>query len=406
MSTIFKDKRILLTVGFIISLLVIGLLIRVLSRPQETRTRALQATKLYFGPASTAFLPIRTHVNEEFSVDIMVDPGQNALSFVKFEVSYPENVLDFSVEGDIEINTDVFPVTLEGPVGSLGRIAASVSIGNDAGKSVTSPVKVATLYFRPKIVTDESVQLQFGSSSEALSIASTDQAGENVLSGADPAYILVEALPTATVTPQPTATVTPSPRPSSTAAPSPTSGQRKVSYTIVLHGIGLGGDNTNPTESQFSNKEPRHRTRDVTFSFFDASQRLAASLSGTIQYSSESGKFSGEVLSNEAGALQGNYSIIIYSRGYLRQSVQGFVELRGSEPATIGETALVTGDVDNDNRLSILDYNQITDCYSDLAPARNCDASKKERTDITDDGKVNQFDYNLFLRELKVQPGR
>lgn len=41
------------------------------------------------------------------------------------------------------------------------------------------------------------------------------------------------------------------------------------------------------------------------------------------------------------------------------------------------------------------------DCYSDIAPAISyIDPAKKLRADITDDGNVNQFDYNLFLREL------
>ena len=68
--------------------------------------------------------------------------------------------------------------------------------------------------------------------------------------------------------------------------------------------------------------------------------------------------------------------------------------------------SLVTGDINNDNALTILDYNVLIDCYSDLLPARNCsDQNKKASADLSDDGAVNASDYNLFLRELSVVSG-
>ena len=66
---------------------------------------------------------------------------------------------------------------------------------------------------------------------------------------------------------------------------------------------------------------------------------------------------------------------------------------------------LVTGDIKIDNALNILDYNILIGCYSDFAPAVSCTADLKEEADLTDDGQVNQFDYNLFLRDLSVQNG-
>ncbi len=62
--------------------------------------------------------------------------------------------------------------------------------------------------------------------------------------------------------------------------------------------------------------------------------------------------------------------------------------------------------MNNDNKIDALDYNMLTDCYSDSAPASNCtDTLKKLAADITDDGNVNLFDYNLFLRELTNRRG-
>ena len=68
-------------------------------------------------------------------------------------------------------------------------------------------------------------------------------------------------------------------------------------------------------------------------------------------------------------------------------------------------TTLIAGDVNSDNRLTVADYDLIMDCYSDILPAKNCDANKKLNADISDDGQVNHHDYNLFIRELSVQNG-
>jgi len=44
-------------------------------------------------------------------------------------------------------------------------------------------------------------------------------------------------------------------------------------------------------------------------------------------------------------------------------------------------------------------------CYSDFLPPVSCQAVYQAPSDLTDDGNVNQFDYNLFLREISTQPG-
>lgn len=67
---------------------------------------------------------------------------------------------------------------------------------------------------------------------------------------------------------------------------------------------------------------------------------------------------------------------------------------------TMPNVTLVVGDTNNDNTLDILDYNMIYGCYSVDSPPRNCNATQKFQSDLNDDGNVNQYDYNLFLREL------
>lgn len=74
-------------------------------------------------------------------------------------------------------------------------------------------------------------------------------------------------------------------------------------------------------------------------------------------------------------------------------------------------TSSLSGDThcwssNGDNSLDILDYDIIADCYSDLAPARNCsDQAKKTSADLNDDGSVNGIDSNLLVRNVPVRSG-
>ena len=73
---------------------------------------------------------------------------------------------------------------------------------------------------------------------------------------------------------------------------------------------------------------------------------------------------------------------------------------------------LIAGDVDNNNILNINDYNILLSCVSSPVVANidnhalcNTNANYLKLSDLEDNGAVDQFDYNLFLREYAVQNG-
>jgi hypothetical protein len=72
------------------------------------------------------------------------------------------------------------------------------------------------------------------------------------------------------------------------------------------------------------------------------------------------------------------------------KKISGLCDLRSTQPPI--------GDINNDNRLDILDYNLLLDCYSDLLEAKNCNEEEKQSADLNDDGFVNQVDYNIMVR--------
>lgn len=191
----------------------------------------------------------------------------------------------------------------------------------------------------------------------------------------------------------------------SPATPIPTPGNTSISVKVLLDGIGNRGDNTNPNASTLSNKNPKHKTKNAVIQVYNIDNKLISSNSGIITYVNNDGNFQGKI-SLGSSLTSGSYYFKIKTERYLRKLITGIQTITAGKDNVLPVVAQVTGDIDNDNKLNILDYNLLLDCYSDLAEAVDCkSAYKKNETDINDDGLCNQIDYNLFLREIATQPG-
>lgn len=206
--------------------------------------------------------------------------------------------------------------------------------------------------------------------------------------------------PTRTPTPSPTRTPTPTFTPSPTPVPQAT----KFNITLLLHGIGNSGDNANPNSHSLSNKNPLRKTRTVTIELYNATDQLILTKNGSVEYNSTAGNFQGTIDMGNTVTSQ-NYIIRVKSPQYLKKRFAGFTNITAGQTVTLPTQTLVTGDINNDDSLSILDYNILIGCYSDFGPAASCTDTLHAQADLTDDGSVNQFDYNLFLRDFSVQSG-
>jgi len=229
----------LFLIGFIVVLLVgIPLTIYILQQQTQTQQNAQASTTLSFSPTSSSAAPIQKSVGDSIPLVISVDPGTNLVSFVKVEIQYDPSILATASANAFQPNTSVFPSTLEGPVYSPGKIAVTLSVGPDPTKAIQSKVTAATVNFTalkntppgtPTLVT-------FTSSTQVLSIGSSDQASENVLSSAIPATITVGgAGPTESIppgTPTPGVSITPSAAPT-TAQATPTAIPPSAAPTAV-----------------------------------------------------------------------------------------------------------------------------------------------------------------------------
>ncbi len=496
-----------------VQIIALPIFLYLVRQQQETRTGALASTSLYFIPNSTSSTPIVKNVGQTFPVDVMVNPGVNLVTIVKLDIRYDPTKISLSNTNPVVVNTAAFPVILEGPAYSSGRIQITVAIGADHTRVIQTQTKVLTLNLVGPSAQNSPTPVSYGASSAIYSIASTDSSTENVLSTSSPAYVQINAIATNTPTPSLTPTKTPTPTPTKAPTPTPTPlpnpiisvspttvtaggnvtvtvskgpgnfydwvglyrvGDSEFDYldwqylngeqfppdarltsatlsftmpidqgqyhfrlleddgfntlatsqtvtvnpapttvpqpktilnfnSIKLHGIGSGGDNPNP--NSLGTQNPLRPVRNLNVEVYNTSGALVTSIPGEINYNGPSlGNFSGsvEVPSSVTG---GSYVLKVKSPYYLKKQLPGFINLVTGQTNQVVQTSLVAGDVNNDNKLSTLDYDIIIGCYSDILPAKNCDNQRKLDADISDDGFVNHDDYNLFLRELSVQSG-
>lgn len=226
-------------------------------------------------------------------------------------------------------------------------------------------------------------------------------------------------IPTATSTPVPSATPTsvpPTSTPTSvppTATPTPTPipptptsvpvGNTTFSFNILLHGIGQGGDSANPAGG--GNPNPLHPQRELTVEVLNDQNQLVLTKKGIISFGSTAGNFTGTI---DMGTTltSGTYTIKVKANQFLRRIIPGMQNITAGALNQLAQATLINGDIDNSNSLSILDYNILIGCYSDFLLPVSCTPENKIRADIDDDGAVNQYDYNLFLRELNNIQGQ
>lgn len=190
---------------------------------------------------------------------------------------------------------------------------------------------------------------------------------------------------------------TPSPQPTSPQPTLPPTSSTFYALTVVLHGIGIGGDNANPNSG--GNESPQNPSRQVTISVYNASNQLVTTKTGTVIYAPDTKNFLGTILMGDLPS--GQYINKIKTSGFLTKQAGSFQVINAGQTNTIPSVIEVSGDIDNDNKLDILDYNILVSCFGPKRDTPTC--TQKTTADLNDDGQINGIDYNIFIRELSVQ---
>jgi len=263
--SLFSGKKLFL-IGFIVVLLVaIPLTVYLAQQQQKTRSSAEKSTILSLVESGKTNSSITTTVDQTFSLDVMVNPGNNFVSFVKITLSYDPTKIATADPGIIA-NSDAVSV-FEGPTYGPSQISVTLATGGDQTKVIQTSTKIATITFKALAPTETAPTLVgFGSDAEVLSAAPSDTRSENVLSTTNQASITI----TGSIVPSVTISPSPEPSPSTTPSLTPTlaANQSPVCTSLVLDREASGSA---PLAINFTTNgnDPDGTVSKVTFNFGD-----------------------------------------------------------------------------------------------------------------------------------------
>ncbi|MBP6913169.1 MAG: hypothetical protein KBC00_01000 [Candidatus Levybacteria bacterium] len=265
---ILKNKYFILG-NILLLLAVIPITLFVISRQTNLQSKAAPTTIFSFTPTT-----VNTTVGETFTLDIQIDPGQNIVSIVEMTVSVdPEKIEIVSLNP----NTNVFPVELKkSQPNPDGTISISLSTTNNVQEAVQEITKIGTLTMKAKAATTTGATIvKFDKPlSQALSLATSDGATENVLSDTGTAAVTIgNGGSTSTITPTPSIVVSVSPSPTSTQSAKP------ICESLVLSG---GQSGVAPYSLTFgvSGQSPNAKISKVSLNFGDGTNQEATSSGG------------------------------------------------------------------------------------------------------------------------------
>lgn len=210
--------------------------------------------------------------------------------------------------------------------------------------------------------------------------------------------------PTPTSTPVPTTTSTPTQTPTTTpplATNTPTTSpgtitpttttsptQSRLAFEIVIPGVGA---NTSAGE----NNSPVRTSLPIEIQVFNIQNSKVKDATGNLTFNPTYQTFYGNV---DVSDLQnGAYTIKVKSGNSLRKALTS--QISTGQTTNLPSTKLVTGDLNQDNILNLIDYNIMISCYGD----KSC--SQKEASDLNIDGKVDEKDLNILYNGFATRQG-
>ncbi|HMS22329.1 MAG TPA: cohesin domain-containing protein [Candidatus Levybacteria bacterium] len=264
---ILKNKYFILG-NILLLLAVIPITLFVISRQTNLQSKAAPTTIFSFTPTT-----INTTVGETFTLDIQIDPGQNIVSIVEMTVSVdPEKIEIVSLNP----NTSAFPVELKKSQPNLdGTITISLSTTNNVQEAIQEITKIGTLTMKAKAATTTGATIvKFDKPlSQALSLATSDGATENVLSDTGTAAVtIVNNGGTTTITPSPSTIISPTPTTATQSA-------KPICESLVLSG---GQSGVAPYALTFgvTGQSPNANISKVKLDFGDGTNQEATSSGG------------------------------------------------------------------------------------------------------------------------------
>lgn len=373
-------------------------------KQQEIRTRASANSTLSLVPSTSFSTPITKRVGDTLTFDVMLDPRSNQISTVKVHIMYDSSVFEVSEKTGFTTNKKAFPVAVEGPIinNDSGSVIATYFVGVDPNQAIKAPVKVGTLTLKAikESYNFSTTKIFFEDTSRAYSIASQDYAYENVIATTNPAYVVVRSknsapLPTkisisSSPTPifvsTPSATIVPSP----TATPVPTKIPNDVKLSLKVFFAGIG-------KERLENKFPEHTTRFANILLIDSKNFVFKVHNVSLKYDEADYSFNGVLSVPDLDA--GNYTIQIKADGFLQNEIGSIRYLAVGSEHILPPVSLAGGDINNDGKVTVVDYNHLFTCSIVDIDLKKCSKLIKMRADLDDNGRVDENDQFIFIKQ-------
>jgi len=334
---------------------------------------------------------------EDVQFSIEADAGTIQMTGAELHITYSSTLFSYVSFAP----GPLLPSLVRAP--STESTGAQISVGSSPAVPATGRgiIGILTLRVRSGIA---ATTTPIGFTTNNL-VSALGQLGNNVLGNVTPiTFSIAGTAPTATPSPTsavPTPTNTPIPTPTraptNTPIPTPTinPSNTRLGISVKLEGIGA--------EEQTSNKVPQNPSRSSVVEVINTVNVVVRSVTTLLTYDL-AGYFSADV---DLGTSipSGQYLVKVKMDNSLRKLNKDLVTLAPSTKTTILPFWVVTGDIDQNNKLELDDYNLFRSCL-DRLPI--CTSIIFKRTDLNDNGIIaasDPIDYNLLLRSFDYREG-
>jgi hypothetical protein len=199
-----QQRTSIIIISIILIAAIVGVSVYFLQQRTVTNPHAAASTTVAFTAPTTA-----VSSGQQISSDITVDPGNNQVSLVKLVLTYDSSQLQIASDASsLVANQTAFPQTLEPPTtscnGTQCMLSATFSIGSNPTNAIQTKTKLATFNATVLAADQTPITVGFDQTTAVYSIATTDQANENVLSSTVPLSFTVGSTLTTSNGPTPT----------------------------------------------------------------------------------------------------------------------------------------------------------------------------------------------------------
>lgn len=202
-----------------------------------------------------------------------------------------------------------------------------------------------------------------------------------------------------TPTASPTPTPTPTPIPTATLAPTatPVPGSSVLNLKIQLPGIGNGATNLG------LNSTPIRPQRLGTVEILTAQNVASMTANGTFTYNSSTSVYEGQFsLGNNLPSSA--YNVRVKIDNTLKKVLPGQIQINAGQTAnqTVPPVSLISGDLNNDNTLGIIDWTFMIACIKNESA---CTSSVRSLADLNDNGSIDERDVQILQRGFAIRDG-